>query len=396
MYNLEQLENEITKYNKHKNKIKRSKHAVVKLANNINYVDICVLSNIMVGLTGAGIRTAKDDRPFRIKKFKAHIQELVKDPNARIVLGGNLFFFPSGPAKYREEYSPSYLEQTQILVELLSPIKNKIIGAIDGSEEIKIFEKDGFLATQELMKELGLKERYFGQMAEIDFEFKNSYTKNTSKVVNMLFDHGFLSANVTSTVAKKSEGLRKKIIGKDFYFTSHYNKLFIEKIANLESVNSQMVKKPCYVVSVGGYRDYPNRLTSNRNVSPSNTDNGLIRVFVAPNPDKNNIRGNNYLAEAPLKICQEFINFGTTTSNHLDFDLCEEIMALNEENTLNKHYLIKALEQKIDLINKKNIEKALEKFYGEREAKEHKEAKKVVTKEAIEKVIIQEEDERIC
>jgi len=396
MYDLEQLEKEITKYNKDKKKIKRCKHAVVKLANNLNYVDICVLSNIMVGLTGSSTRTAKDDRPFRIKKFKAHIQELAKDPNARIVLGGNLFYFPGGSEKFREEYSPSYLEQASILAELLMPIKNKIIGAIDGSEEIKIFEKDGFNASLALMENLGYKERYFGQMAEIDFEFKNSYTKNSPKTVNMLFDHGFLSANVTSTVAKKTEGLRKKIMGKDFYFTSHYNKLFIEKIATLESVNSQMVKKPCYVVSVGGYRDYPNRLTSNRNVSPSNTDNGLIRVFVAPNPDKNNIRGNNYLAEAPLKICQEFINFGTTTSNHLDFDLCEEIMALNEENSLNKQYLMKKIEEKIDLINKNNIEKILNKFYGEKEEKEQREAKKTITKEAIEKVIIQEEDERIC
>jgi len=278
----------------------------------------------------------------------------------------------------------------------LQPIKNKIVGAIDGSEEIKIFEKDGFLATQELMNLLGIKERYFGQMAEIDFEFKNKYTKNSPKVVNMLFDHGFLSANVTATVAKKTEGLQNKVIGKDFYFTSHYNKLFIEKIATLESVNSQMVKKPCYIVSVGGYRDYPNRLTSNRNVAPSNTDNGIVRVFVAPNPDKNNIRGNSYLAEPPLKICQEFINFGTTKSDHLDYDLCEKIMALNEQNTLNKHYLIKAIEQKIDLINKKNTEKAIDEFYGEREAREQLEAKKVKTKEAIEKVIIQEENEREC
>jgi len=89
MYNLEKLESEIVKYNKHKNKLNRSKHGIVKLANHIDYVDICVVSNIMVGLTGASLRTAKDDRPFRIKKFKAHVQELANDENARIVLGGN-------------------------------------------------------------------------------------------------------------------------------------------------------------------------------------------------------------------------------------------------------------------------------------------------------------------
>jgi len=309
------------------------------------------------------------------------------------MLGGDLFYYPNGGKKYRELYSPSYEEQVDMLVELLAPIKNKIIGAYDGTDEIKIFEKDGLNLTQMLMDKLGLSDRYFGQMAEIDFEFKNSYTNGTPKRVHMLFDHGFLVANVMQTVAKKLEGLQSKINGKDFYFTSHYNKLFIEKTATLQADNdAHMVKKPCYFVSVGGYRDFPNRLTSNRNVAPTSTNNGLIRVFVALNPDRNNIHGHDYLSEPQYKVCQEFINFGTSTSSHLDFDLCEEIAGLNAENTLTKDALIELISQKIDEINKQNTEVILDKFYGEQEKKERKAAKgkKSVTKDAVEKVIINE------
>ena len=391
MYNLEDLERDIKGYTKNPKKLPRGKHAVVKLHESIKFVDICVLSNINIGLTGVNLRTAKEDKPFRINKLKAHIAELARDVNARILLGGDLFYYPNGTSSYREMFSPNYEEQVDMMAELLMPIKDKIIGAYDGTDEIKIFEKDGYNLTQMLVSKLGLSERYFGQMAEVDFEFKNEYTNGVPKVVHMLFDHGFLVANVMNTVVKKTEGLQNKIVGKDFYFTSHYNKLFIEKTAILNAdLGVPMTKKPCYFVSVGGYRDFPNRLTSNRNVAPSSTNNGIVRVFVAPNPDRNNIRGNNYLGEAQYKVCQEFINFGTTASSHLDFDLCEEIMRLNEQNTLNKNALMQLVQLKIDEINKQNTEILLDKYYGEQEAREQKENKKRTKKQVVEKVIINE------
>ena len=391
MYNLEDLERDISQYPSSTKKLPRSKHAIVKLHESVNYLDICVLSNVQIGLTGAHIRTAKEEKPFRINKFKAHIKELANDPNARIILGGDLFYFPTGGTKYREAYSPSYEEQVEMMAKLLEPIKDKIIGAYDGTDEIKIFEKDDLNITQMLLNKLGLPNRYFGQMAEVDFEFKNSYTNGTPKIVHMLFDHGFLTANVMGTVAKKTEGLQKRIQGKDFYFTSHYNKLFIEKTASLIPEGETMVKRPCYFISVGGYRDFPNRLTSNRNVAPSSTNNGVIRVFVAPNPDRNNIRGNNYLGEPQFKVCQEFINFGTTTSSHLDFSLSEEIMRMNEQNTLNQDLLIKLIKQKIAEVNKQNTEDALARFYGEQEERAKKESRaKKSKKRVVEKVIINE------
>lgn len=392
-YTLDDLQKDIAGYSLSKNKLPRSKHAVVKLHESVKFVDLCVLSNTQIGLTGAHLRTAKDDKPFRINKFKAHIEELAKDPNARIMLGGDLFYFPGGGRKYRELYSPSYDEQIEMMAQLLEPIKDKIIGAIDGTDEIKIFELDGINMTEKLIQKLGLpKNRYFGQMAEVDFEFKNDYTNHTSKTVHTLFDHGFLVANVMNTVAKKTEGLQSKIAGKDFYFSSHYNKMFIEKNATLVKEADRFVKKPCYFISVGGYRDFPNRLTSNRNTAPASTHNGVIRMFVALNPDRNNIHGHDYLGEPQYKVCQEFVNFGTTTSSHLDFDLCEEIARLNQENTLVQEELTRLIKQKIENINKQNTEDTLNKFYGEKEAQERKKAKKAhpKTKDAVVKVFIDE------
>ncbi|MBE7082308.1 MAG: hypothetical protein E7378_01325 [Clostridiales bacterium] len=392
MYTVEQLEQQIGSYGESSKRLPRSKKATVVLNGALNHLDLCVLSNVMVGLVGPHVYTTKEDKPFRIKKFKAHIEELAKDPNARIMLGGDLFYFPGGSKNYRAIYSPNYEEQVELLAELLMPIKDKIIGAYDGTEEGRIFEKDGINATKLLMERLGLADRYFGQMAEVEFVFRNEYTGNNPKSVKVLFDHGFLAAGTTGTIAAKTEGLQKKLSGKDFYFTSHYNKMFIERAAVLEQDGARMIKKPCYFVSVAGYRDFPARLSSNRNTAPANTDNGVIRIFVAPNPDRHNIRGNDYLGEPTYKICQEFINFGTLMSEHLDYDLCEEISRLNEQNLLNKELLIYLISQKIDTISKDNIETLLTKYYGESDALERKKAKKVkkAAKVAEEKVIIRE------
>lgn len=389
--NIEQLQQKIEGYASSKQVLPRSKKATVKLSTDEKYIDICVLSNIQIGLTGPHKKTAKLDKPFRIKKLLAHIEEIKNNPNAKVFLGGDLFFFPGGGEKYRELYSPSYYDQIEMMAELLKPIKDKIIGAYDGTEEAKIFEKDGINITLELMQNLGLEERYFGQMAEVDFIFNNSYTNNNPKVVNMLFDHGFLVANVMNTIAKKTEGLQDKINGKDFYFTSHYNKTFIEKTAYLQpDSQAHIIKKPCYFISVGGYRDYPNRLQSNRNVSPTNTNNGMIRVFVALNPDRNNIRGNNYLGEPQYKVCQEFINFGRSEALELNFNLIEEIAKLSEENILNRDYLIARVKEKIDEINRDNANSLIQKYYGEKEAKIEKPAKAKV--EATNKRIFINED----
>ena len=368
-------------------KLPRQKHIVVNLPKKIKYVDICVLSNIQIGLVGPHCATAKEEKPVRINKLKAHIEELAKNPNARVFLGGDLFYFPGGSAKDREFYYPSYDDQVNILTELLLPIKDKIIAAYVGTDEIKIFEKDYADLTKRLMKNLGIEKRYCGQMAEVDFVFNNDYTANNPKVVNMLFDHGFLTANTLGTISKKTEDLQKKINGKDFYFTSHYNKLFIEKKATLMADNgTRMIKVPNYFISVGGYRDYANKLVSNRNTSPANTNNGMFRIFVVQNPDRYNVRGHDYLGEPQYKVCQEFVNFGRTKPFEFNFNLIEEISKLSEENILIRDAIIQRIKEKIEDINRESTATLLKNTYKEEQATEKKEQIKRIKQESKSKI----------
>ena len=101
---LKELQQKIENSGNSSNKIPRQKHITVFLPESCEQIDVCVLSNIQIGLTGPTAYTAKEDKPFRINKFKAHIAELAKNPQAKVFLGGDLFYYPSGSKKFRELY----------------------------------------------------------------------------------------------------------------------------------------------------------------------------------------------------------------------------------------------------------------------------------------------------
>ena len=176
MKSLEELQDKIASYPTSDKVLPRSKRATVQLGEDLNYIDICVLSNIQIGLVGPHKNTAKFDKPFRIKKLQAHIEELAKNPNSKVLLGGDLFYFPGGGEKYRELYSPSYREQIELMCELLKPIKDKIIGAYDGTEEAKIkcaelffsmLEQDGY--------KVYFKTQINNRQMKLDIEFSLCY-----------------------------------------------------------------------------------------------------------------------------------------------------------------------------------------------------------------------------
>ena len=78
MYTLENLEKDIQKYTTQSNKLPRSKRAVIKLPKTVKMLDLCVLSNILIGLTISHSRIAEEEKPFRLNKLRSHIQELSK------------------------------------------------------------------------------------------------------------------------------------------------------------------------------------------------------------------------------------------------------------------------------------------------------------------------------
>jgi predicted phosphodiesterase len=84
-----------------------------------------------------------------------------KDPHGLVILNGDLLntaLKNSVSDVYAEKLSP--MEQISRLVDILSPIKDKIIGATTGNHENRVYRMDGVDIMRLVCRELGIEERY--------------------------------------------------------------------------------------------------------------------------------------------------------------------------------------------------------------------------------------------
>lgn len=89
------------------------------------------------------------------------VREAEADPYGLVLLNGDLMntAIRTGVSDvYGELLSP--MQQMQELVDLLRPIKDKIIGVTTGNHENRIYKNDGVDTTRLVCRELGIEDRY--------------------------------------------------------------------------------------------------------------------------------------------------------------------------------------------------------------------------------------------
>lgn len=119
---------------------------------------------------GKNIRTAKihimsdwhiGDRFCNLDKIKQELKEIEQDPEAYVILNGDLINNATKTSVsdcYAEESTP--MEQVHMLLELLGPIKNKILLVTNGNHEARTYKTDGIDLTQLVCMQLGLEKKY--------------------------------------------------------------------------------------------------------------------------------------------------------------------------------------------------------------------------------------------
>ena len=112
------------------------------------------------------------------------IETVQNDPYGLVVLDGDLMNTAvrnSVSDIYSEVMSP--MEQAKVLVDLLQPIKKKIIGATAGNHEKRIYKNDGMDMMRMVCREIGVEERYNpdGILIFLHFGTKSSAGKHGNK-----------------------------------------------------------------------------------------------------------------------------------------------------------------------------------------------------------------------
>lgn len=193
----------------------------IDLPSGLSEVEIYPLGDLHVGESGCDMSL-----------IKATIAEIKSKPNAYVILNGDLMNNATTSSisdTYSETMSP--MEAMQAVVDLFSPIKDRIIGITTGNHERRSYRSDGVDLTKVIAKELGVADRYDpdGVMMFLRFGTQSRYKSRGRKVLYTIYaTHGTGGGRKVGGKVNRVEDL-SVIVDADIYIHSHTHTPFAFK-----------------------------------------------------------------------------------------------------------------------------------------------------------------------
>lgn len=142
-------------------------------------------------------------------------------PNAVLLLVGDLIECVTKSSKgdvYAQKITPQ--EQRDRVIEILSPVKDKILASVSGNHEMRIYRETGIDIAKDIADALGIPYRSEGALLKISFGHGNSFHNDAPYTYWCYATHGFGGARTKSAKAVKAERLGTWIHA-DFYVMAH-------------------------------------------------------------------------------------------------------------------------------------------------------------------------------
>lgn len=223
-------------------------------------------------------------READIDGFKAFLKRIEQDEDSYLVIVGDIInngIKDSLTSVYEETMPPA--AQISKVVELLTPISDRILGAVSGNHENRTKRAVGVDVMAQIMTLLGKPERYRPNMAFIRVRLKNE-NASTSDTYSLLLVHG--------RTENKKRRLAYAVEGVDAIISGHTHNGIVEKPARIVfSGNNKVSIKPlvsltaCSWLSYGGYAARGLMLPS-----ATSSPQCLVLEYVNSNDIRGNIR----------------------------------------------------------------------------------------------------------
>lgn len=157
---------------------------------------------------------------FSLKHFNRTL-EFLSRPNAYSILNGDLCESTLRTSKgeiYKQIGSPE--DQRDKMIDLLYPCRDKLLGAVDGNHEDRIWKEAGIHIVRDIARALGIPYRPEGLLHKISFGRGNSNHYDKPFVFWVYQTHGYGGARTTAAKAVKVERTSHWIHA-DCYCMSH-------------------------------------------------------------------------------------------------------------------------------------------------------------------------------
>lgn len=219
------------------------------------------------------------DKSCDEESIKAELEYIRNTENCFAICNGDLMNNATKASVsdcYSEEIPP--MEQLQRLVELLEPVKNKLLILTQGNHEARTYRSDGIDLTALLAKQLGIYDRYVREGGVLFLRFGKSSSKTHNRPVSysIYCTHGSGGGRKEGAKAIRLADMAS-IVDCDIYLHSHTHLPMVMKQdffrVNMQNSSVAQVEK-LFVNSSAklGYGGYG----QNYEFKPSNTTSPII------------------------------------------------------------------------------------------------------------------------
>lgn len=163
------------------------------------------------------------------REWKAFCDNLLKDPYAYLILDGDLInngLKNSRTNVYEETMRPR--EQKRVMVEMLTPLKERVLAATSGNHERRSAKEADDDITYDIMTKLDLEHLYRENIAFVKIQFGNNRVNGAVNPTYVLaVTHGSGGGILTGSAVNRAERFGYVMDGIDALIVGHTHKPFV-------------------------------------------------------------------------------------------------------------------------------------------------------------------------
>jgi len=231
-------------------------------------------------------------------KLEGYVKWIRDTPNAYAFLMGDLINCATlnSPSNPFDEEIPNVNKQIDQVVQILTPIKSKILGAITGNHEERLEKYSGYNPTCSICQGLGV--YYFKSSGIVVFRLgcrKSGKSRGKHPRASFIgyFHHTTGGGSTIGGKLNRSAKLREVVSNCDFYCGGHNHSLTCSHnvIFKVNETTERVDHFRQMIVTTGGYLDYPDSYAEAKMLPPLKVGSPRIHLFLKwENANKNEVK----------------------------------------------------------------------------------------------------------
>lgn len=233
---------------------------------------------VPIGDIHAGDPSFTEKQQSRLKQM---INFVAAHENARVILMGDLVNVATRASK-TAPWNQTEGEEN-IIIKLFTPIKEKIITAIEGNHEMRLLDYANYSITQSICRALqipygglscvvNVKVRTVGRAEQKRGAFRQNYT--------FYCHHTTGGGSTIGGKINRVEKLRQMVVNADVYLGGHSHLLAASPVAcaYVDSSHKKVEFKDQWVVDCGGYLEWSNSYAEAKEYPPNKLGSPIIEL----------------------------------------------------------------------------------------------------------------------